>query len=169
MGLFTTGQAISRVRKGTKAISREAYEKKLEEYKSVLDSYRENLNAYEMKLKTFDSSEEDHMAAVQVALDLTYIKEELDEIKTNQDLGTKKREEIFQRVMRLDNTIIDPIKKSSLENKNEIINHVDQLIEVVRKNHKGLKLALGFSLIMNVLSMGGLIFAILYILEIIWI
>ncbi len=169
MGLFTTGQSIAKVRKGTKNTSRETYERRLDEYKQVLDAYKENLASYEMKLRTFEATEEDHMAAVQVALDLTYIKEELDEIKVNQDESATKREELLQKVIRLDNAIVEPIKRNSFENKNEILNRLDTVLHKMHANHKALKIALGFSLFFNLLSIGGLIFVILYLVDNIWI
>lgn len=128
-------------------------EKERREYRELLEEYRTHLDAV-------SATEEDQMAAVQVALDLTYIKEELDGI-----VGRQK--EINQNISKIDNTIIEPIKKNYTANRTATVEKLDEVIQVINQSNKGLKTALGISLFFNVLCAGSLLFIVLWILQII--
>ncbi|MDD6208002.1 MAG: hypothetical protein PUB10_05710 [Clostridiales bacterium] len=58
---------------------------RVEVYDCQIGRFKELLEEYHSKLKALNVNEEDKMAAVQMALDLTYIKEELDEVCQNMD------------------------------------------------------------------------------------
>lgn len=65
----------------------------------VLDQYKDTLTKFLAKIEKLEAekieiSKEDQMAAVQVALDLTYLKEELDVMKPSQDLIVKEMQSV---------------------------------------------------------------------------
>lgn len=59
----------------------EQYDGALAEYKNAVDKYYGLIEQYQEQINKLMGTEEDRMAGVQMALDLTYIKEELDELK----------------------------------------------------------------------------------------
>ncbi len=155
--------------------------KYLPKYIELLDAYEKGIKTYQNKLEGFQVTEEDKMAAVQVALDLTYLKEELDVMRPAQEQMARdltelrsmlealrpQQEDIADKIGKIDNTIIEPIKKNYTANKNATLEKLDEVMETGKKGNKGVKIALGFSLFFNILSTGGLIFVILYQLGII--
>lgn len=161
--------------------------KQTKSYVKLLEGYRESLKMYQNKLERLNKTlvpeniENDHMAAVQVALDLTYIKEELDEIELGQERLDKEihilkdlfegmeagQQEVAVQIGQIDKTIIEPIKKNYTANRFSMISKMDEVIGITKSENKVLKIALVFSLILNLASVGGLAFIILYILGII--
>lgn len=77
-----SGRLIDEVPKAvlTKGII-EQYESAICEYKNAVDKYYGIAEQYQEQIDKIVGTEEDRMAGVQMALDLTYIKEELDELK----------------------------------------------------------------------------------------
>lgn len=147
----------STVEKMLKAL-RLSTEKDRSENQKMLEEYRTALEEYQAHLDLISSTEEDQMAAIQVALDLTYIKEELDRIAGSQ-------KEIGQNISKIDNTIIEPIKQNYTANRNATIEKLDEVISTVENNNRGLKTVLWVSLFFNILCAGGLTFVILWILQ----
>lgn len=135
-------------------------EKERKEYQELLEEYRSSLAACQERLDTLNVTEEDHMAAVQVALDLTYIKEELDGI-----VGRQK--EIDNKFSRIDSTIIEPIKKNYTANRTATVEKLDEVMAAVKESNKGLRTALHISLFFNIVCAGALAFIVLWILQII--
>jgi hypothetical protein len=164
MGLFTSGQSGLRAQREYDHEKRLAYDKKMNEIKQMLDSYQESLHAYQLKLKSFEATEADHMAAVQVALDLTYVKEELEEMKSSQDDYGKKQDELIQTVGKLNHEIMESTNKNSSEYKYDIMNKLDYMLDTLQNGNKKLKTALGFSLFFNLLGAVGIIFVIINLL-----
>ncbi|MFA9463515.1 MAG: hypothetical protein ACERKN_04420 [Velocimicrobium sp.] len=151
--------------------------KQMKNYFLLLDEYKKTLDKYQKKIETFGVSEEDKMAAVQVALDLTYLKEELDEIKPKQDQLAVEMDSLHQmmkeisllqkqieeKFAQIDKVIIEPIMENYSSNRIEIIDKFDQVMEYTKKKSKMML----FSLILNVVSIGGVVFIMLYLMDII--
>lgn len=153
-------------------------------YVKLLEGYRESLKLYQEKLEkaiTDRSMEEDHLAAAQAALELTIIKEELDQLGSKQEkmadeFGQLKtliqsmeagQQEVSAQIGQIDNTIIEPIKKNYTANRFSMLAKMDEVIAITKSENKALKIALLISMVLNLFSAGGLIFIILYILGII--
>jgi len=151
--------------------------KQIKSYLSLLDEYKKTLDKYQKKLDAHSVSEEDKMAAVQVALDLTYLKEELDELRPNQDQisneiaslqelmqeVTQTQKQIVEKLGGIDNLIIEPVNKNYTANRMEIIEKFEQVLEVTKKKSR----LMVISLIVNVICSGALIGVILFLLNII--
>lgn len=159
-----------------------AYEAGIEENEKMLSGYKNQLvetesmiHNYECKLRSFSSTEEDQMAAVQVALDLTYIKEELDVMKkhTDQLLSQKtneiieKQEDIIKRFMDVNASITEPLKRQMHSQEASLMDFLKERESQNASSSRGIKIMLGISLFMNFLMAGGLTFIILYVLGII--
>jgi hypothetical protein len=157
-------ESVERIERMEK--TNEVYKSSLQEYRDELEGYRNSLEQYEKKLEGFRATEEDQMAAVQVALDLTYIKEELNGIVDRQKQITDKVEKI-DKIDRLDSLIIEPIKKNYTANRTATIEKLDEIQENVRRSNQGLRAILWISLFINAISLGGLAFIILWILQIV--
>lgn len=142
-----------------KAVKTSGSEANNEEYKKLLEESKSCLLECRALLEQLSTKEEDQMAAVQVALDLTYIKEELDDIVQSQKISSDK-------MSKIDTTIIEPIKKNYTANRTATVEKLDEVLEEIKKGNQGLKYALGFSLLLNIASVGGLVFIILWILQI---
>lgn len=67
----------------------ERYDGALAEYKNAVDKYYGLIDQYQEQINKLMGTEEDRMAGVQMALDLTYIKEELDELKQYIETASK--------------------------------------------------------------------------------
>lgn len=159
-----------------------AYEAGIEENEKMLSGYKNQLaetesmiHNYECKLRSFSSTEEDQMAAVQVALDLTYIKEELDVMKkhTDQLFSQKtneiieKQEDIIKRFMDVNASITEPLKRQMHSQEASLMDFLKERESQNASSSRGIKIMLGISLFMNFLMAGGLTFIILYVLGII--
>lgn len=155
--------------------------KQVKSYMTLLDDYKRTLEKYQKKVDALNITEEDQMAAVQVALDLTYLKEELEGMKPCQDQLSKEvaslremleeiaptQKQITEKIEGIDTTIIEPVKKNYTANRTAINEKLDQVMEVVGKKGNGMRIALILSLILNVLTTGGLVFVILYMMGVI--
>lgn len=104
--------------------------KQVKHYFSLLEDYRRVLDKYQKKVDAVNISEEDKMAAVQVALDLTYLKEGLDELKPNQD-------QLSKEITSLREAIQEVAQTQSLENAGKmeevIQNSVKQVCEAKQR------------------------------------
>lgn len=156
-------------------------------YIKLLEGYRESLKLYQDKLERLDkamadrSIEEDHLAAAQAALELTLIKEELDQLGMKQQYTADEvrqlkilikgmeaeQQEVSAQIGQIDNIIIEPIKKNYTANRFSMLAKMDEVIAVTKTGNRGLKIALMISMILNLFSAGCLIFIILYILGIV--
>ncbi|MCR5792901.1 MAG: hypothetical protein K6G65_07010 [Lachnospiraceae bacterium] len=125
-----------------------SFENELEESKELLSGYKDCLEACQRKIEDLSATEEDQMAAVQVALDLTYIKEAVDEMAVLQ-------KEITEEIGKLDTTIIEPIKKNYTANRNATVKKLDEILLYVKAKNRGMKVALIISIVVNLLCAGG--------------
>lgn len=148
------------------------YSQKLEEYRNFMTSNstrsRELLEEYYSKLKALNVNEEDKMAAVQMALDLTYIKEELDEVcrgmdensfgQTKQQLEQldERQQDLLLRIVNLDHTVGNPIRKELQESREEMAAKQERFAVKVNKSIGSLKIMLLFSLLLNVACLVGI-------------
>ncbi|MDK2807287.1 MAG: hypothetical protein PWP24_16 [Clostridiales bacterium] len=143
----------------------------------ILSEYKKILEEYQKKMDSFHVSEEDKMAAVQVALDLTYLKEELDEIKPYQDQFINEIDSLHQLVKEMaltqkrmeeklaefDKTILEPVVTNYSSNRIEIIDKFEQVMDFTKKKSKWMVVSFVFSLI----NLSGIVFVILYLIGII--
>ena len=123
-------------------------------YAALLEGYRRALEKYEKKAEALNVSKEDQMAAIQVALDLTYLKEELDVMKPCQEQMAKNMEALNEML-------------KELAPAQELLTEKVEEIHAVRKKGRGMRLALILSLLLNVITGGGLLVTVLYIMGII--
>ena len=167
------------------------YEHRLVEYRDSLERYRQCLTEYENRLNGHEKRSLDHqLSIVQNALDLTYLKEQgekitnqLEELKgqgpdrslvSNIESLASTILDVSYKVDGLDRNVINRItefllelqKQSGYNNKQlqqEISAEVDMLCKSVRKGHSLLWFLLSFCL----LNLAGIVFLVLYIMEII--
>ncbi len=166
------------------------YERNLAEYRNTLENYKKCITDYSSKLDSFEKrSLENQLSIVQSALDMTYLKEQgdhlanlMDEMKNEQMNKTLANlEHLITTVLdtnykmdgldknvvnRLSELLFELQKQTFNQNKDfhyEMEQNLDTLNDKVRKNN----LLLWFLFAFNLISLGGLIFVILYILEII--
>jgi len=157
--------------------------KQIKSYFSLLDEYKKTLEKCQKKLDARSVYEEDKMADVQVALDLTYLKEELDELRPNQDQLSREMvslQEMMQEVIQTqkqivdkldildklderDKLIIESVRKDYTANRLEIIEKFEQVLEVTKKKSRFMVI----SSIVNVICSGALIGVILFLLNVI--
>lgn len=151
------------------------YDSRLEQYEKALSSYRQQLADYESQLKKYEQTDEDQMAAVQAALDLTYIKEELGGMRKYQedtlsgqakDLALK-QDDIFRKVVRLDQELGERLENLFKEQECRLEEMEVRQEQLERKSHKGLKQALGVLIFFTAAGLGGIAFIIMYLLQII--
>lgn len=168
----------------------EQYEHKLAEYRDALENYKKCILAYAGKLENYDKSNLDNqLSVVQTALDITYLKEQgdrlielLEEIKTDKlDKTLANLEHLITAVLdtnykmegldknavnRISEVIVELQKQTSSKNYEqhaELERDIDILNSKVRKNN----VLLWFLFAFNILSLGGLVFVILYIMKVI--
>lgn len=161
--------------------------KQTKSYVKLLEGYRESLKLYQDKLEKLDkamadrSIEEDHLAVAQAALELTLIKEELDQLGIKQQYMADEvqqlkilikgmeagQQQVSAQIGQIDNTIIEPIKKNYTANRFSILAKMDEVIATIKTGNRGIKIVLMISMILNLFSACGLTFIILYILGIV--
>lgn len=149
--------------------------KQVKHYFSLLEDYRRVLEKYQKKVDAVSISEEDKMAAVQVALDLTYLKEGLDEIKPNQDQISKEiaslrqaMEEVAQKqalesVENMEEIIQNSVKQAYEEQQKETLEVCEQLVEGMERKSRWI---FAF-LICNLICSAALIGIFLYMIGVI--
>lgn len=143
----------------------EEYRTSLKEYQDHLGEYRTSLEQYQERLGTVCATQEGQMAEDQIkeeqlSQELTYIKEGLNGIAGRQ-------KEIGDKILKIDTTIIEPIKKNYTANRTATVEKLDEVMEAVKNSNKGLKIALWISLFFNAACAAGLVFIILWILQVI--
>lgn len=162
--------------------------RQVEVYDCQIGRVKDLLEEYHSKLKALNVSEEDKMAAVQVALDLTYIKEELDEVCQNLNQDTihqiqvrldelsenhdqellsllqkldGRQQDLLIRIVNMDHTVGDPIKKELQETREELAASQNRLEGKVDKSMGFLKGMLFASLLLNLVAAGGIVYCLL--------
>lgn len=169
--------------KRTMRLILEKYDSRLEEYSGTLLKYQSRLEEneallmeYKQKLNEIEATEEDQMAAVQVALDLTYIKEELDEVKQHQEevltLQANELEEKLHKILgefaQLKAAIAEPLEKQLHKDRDILEDIIRETEKNIVSSGSGWKKILGISMVFHIISLGGIVFGILYMLGIIW-
>ncbi len=161
-----------------------AYERRLAEYQDTLEIYKKWLSEYSgSKAGTRIASEQSPMN-IQAALDLTYLKEqgekeialmnelskdavgrvlsELELIKVNQAYAGEQLEGLDRNVVnRISELLIELQKQSHTQSQAELTGQVERLEGKLRKNQT----LLWFLFVFNLISVSGIAFLILYILE----
>ncbi|MGF7141625.1 hypothetical protein HNQ56_000035 [Anaerotaenia torta] len=161
-----------------------AYERRLAEYQDTLEIYKKWLSEYSgSKAGTRTASEQSPMN-IQAALDLTYLKEqgekeielmnelskdavgkvlsELELIKVNQVYAGEQLEGLDRNVVnRISELLIELQKQSHTQSQAELTGQVERLEGKLRKNQT----LLWFLFVFNLISVSGIAFLILYILE----
>ena len=166
------------------------YERKLAEYRDTLEFYKKWLLEYTSSIGGTDrKAVEQSLSSVQAAMDLTYLKEqgektmeligelggetvdkllsELEIVKTALAETGYQLEGLDKNVVnRLSELVIELQKQASAQNKQyqaELTSQVEHLERSVRKGHA----LVWFLFVFNLMSISGIVFIILYILEII--
>lgn len=166
------------------------YERKLAEYRDTLENYKKCITEYSGKLENYDKRTLDNqLSIVQTALDLTYLREQIDKsielldeikkgpishmvihleglIKAVVDTSYKIDGLDTNVVNRLSELIIELQKQTIYQNKQlqtELANSIEQLNLKVKKSNSLLWFVIGF----NILGLSALAFLVLYIMEII--
>jgi len=177
-------------KKGGSAESTALYEQKLEKYRDMLENYKKCLVDYSGKLDGYEGRTVDNqLSIVQTALDLTYMKEQSDNImealsKSKEDPENKAQTQlegltaamidVNYKLDGLDKNVVNRLsdfltelqKQSVFQNKQlqtELFTSIEGLTKSVKRGH-GL---LWFLMIFNLISLSGIAFLVLYILEII--
>ncbi len=167
-----------------------SYEHKLAEYRDTLEYYRKWLLEYSDKHENLEHRASGHkLNNVQTAMDLTYIKEQGDKtMELMDDLSSTKISRILLEleklnagletanenlngldknvVNRISELLIELQKQSNLWNKQfqaDIVTDIYALDRRVRRGHA----LLWFVFIFNLVGVSGIVFLILYVLEII--
>lgn len=137
----------------------------LEYYRQQLRQCEMILVQYEKKLEHYDVSEEDKMAAVQMALDLTYIKEELDSVKNSQEEVTDYFNRTLERAICLlyeegkkqNEIILDKVQQLKSDIPQLVKQNTEEITEeVVKRQTKGIRFGLVVSMILHVIAIAGI-------------
>lgn len=188
-GLYNVKDLGNKMKEEAKEVTT-MYEHKLAEYRTTLENYKRWLLEYADKLETSEHRNSDQkMISVQTALDLTYLKElgekntdlleelnrgaisnillELEKLNavlmnTNESLeGIDKN-----AVNRISELLVELQKQNTFQNKQhqtDLTANMDLLGKRVTRGHA----LLWFLLLFNLISISGIAFIILYVLEII--
>lgn len=166
------------------------YEQKLVEYRDTLENYKKCILEYSGKLDNYDNrSMDNQLSIVQSAIDLSYLKEQGDRnAELLEDLGTEEISKILVQLENMmatmvetnlklegmDKNVVSRLSDLVLELQKQIMFHNKQFqtetaisIEKLSKTAKNSKLLLWFLFVFNMISLGGIVFLILYLLEII--
>lgn len=183
MGLFTKEsnyriQAQNEEKKLVQILAR--YDAQLENYRSTLEECQRQISEngkivqeFKQHQKTAETMEKDQMAAVQVALDLTYIKEELDEVKQHQDdlLSGKpfkiaeKLDEITAKLNSVNTSSGTDTLRRQLQSMEANLDQAIKRTESTQgKKNKSFWLLLIFSLLLNLMATGGIVYMILVLI-----
>lgn len=161
-----------------------------EEYRNVLDSYKKCILKYSDKLDDYEKKAIDsQLSTVQTAMDLTYLKEigdkmveTLSEIKDGPSSKTLtelegltaslveanyKLEGLDKNVVNRLSEMLEELQKQSVFQNKQIQTELFTSIEGLTKSVKKGRALTGFLFFFNILSLSGIVFLILYILEII--
>lgn len=166
------------------------YERKLADYRDTLETYKNYINEYSNRLDNYDKkSFNNQLSVIQTALDITYMKEQGEKISDLlEELKSGTLNQMNFTVDRLADVIADTQDKLEGVDEN-ITNHFNGLLSklqaetrlqnkiiqdefavtVNRLNHKIKKsnTLIWFLFIFHIISIAGLVFVILYILDII--
>lgn len=183
-----TGIKIKSVHAQSEATAK--YEQKLAEYRDTLEKYKKYMLEFSNKLEGYDKRSMDNQRSiVQTSLDLTYIKEQSDAIMKN--IEKMKPEDSNKVLLQIDN-LMDTIIETNFKLEGLDKNVVNRISEILLELHKQVmyqneelqseladsivdlsksmkrqKPLLWFSLCFNVISFGGIVFLVLYLMEII--
>lgn len=155
--------------------------KQIKSYISLLDGYKKVLEKYQKKVDLQMLREEDKVAAAQTAIDFTNFKNEMNQIKENQEQLIKElsgfeehlqeiastQREIEEKYKNIDSLIIEPIKKNYTANKMAVNEQLEEVMDLTKKKSRGVKLLMGILLVCHLISIAGITSIVLYLLDII--
>jgi Txe/YoeB family toxin of Txe-Axe toxin-antitoxin module len=188
-GLFSVKDMSNIMKEEAKEVTT-MYEHKLAEYRTTLENYKRWLLEYADKLETSEHRNADQkLISVQTALDLTYLKEQGDRtMDLLEDLNKGSISNIQMELEKLNSALMNANESLEGVDKN-VVNRISELLIEIQKQtafqnkqHQtdltanmellGRRVTKGHTLlwflfIFNLISISGLAFLILYVLEII--
>lgn len=91
----------------------------------------------------------------------------LQEVREKSEKLLDKQEDVIKRLVFVENNLITAVTKTTSENRSAFVTQIAELANHVKRSTRGLKIALVFSVIFNILSVGGIAYLVLCMLEII--
>jgi hypothetical protein len=166
------------------------YKHKLTEYRDTLENYRKMIMEYSGRLEGYDrKSVESQLSKVQVALDLTYIKEQGDKMLELLEALSKKSEDktsdeleglittlvdMNDKIDGLDKNVVNRISELMIElhkqtvfQDKQIQTELSESVELLSRKVKKTNALLWFLFVFGLVGISGIAFIILYILEVI--
>ena len=144
------------------------YDHKLSEYSDLLERYKKCIIEYSDKLDGYDKrSMDNQLSIIQMALDMTYLKEQGDKTIEFLDDTKDNMEGLDKNVVnRLSELVLTIQKQSAEQNKQlqaEVLVKVDMLTRKVKRE----KALIWFFVFINLLSLGALAIFVLYYMDMI--
>jgi hypothetical protein len=187
---FPTGKDIIIRKREDLSDTAVLYERKLAEYRDTLENYRKCILDYNGKLEGYDKKSLDsQLSIIQTALDLTYLKEQGE--KTAEFLQNLKEGSIHRIFSQLENLttalvdtnyqiqgldknavnrlseLIQELQKQSLVYNKQLHTELESSLNNLNNNIQRGNTLLGFIVVLNVLGLSGIVFLVLYIMDII--
>lgn len=168
----------------------EQNDQKLAEYRETLENYKNCILAYSGKLESYEKrSLDNQLSIVQTALDISYLKDQgerqvelLEELKTEQlNKALANLEHLITAVLDtsykmdgLDKNVVNRLSEFSIELQKQADEQsqrrheeLEQDIGILNRKVRKSNALLWFLFIFNIISLGGLAFMILYIMDLI--
>lgn len=165
------GAAVDKLLKAPKT-EKVVYEKDIQDYKQTLGEYCDTLKEYQKRLEQYDAEKSDILIAATEdnenqaeIIELQFQKllnqqEELasqqTELVAQQTKILEQQDKITDKIRKIDNTIIEPIKKNFTANREATVEKLNEVQTTVENNNKTLKTLLFVSMFMNVLCVVGI-------------
>lgn len=92
---------------------------------------------------------------------------EFDELKEKAENLLLKQDDMIKRIVVMESNLINLHNKISTENRSTLVTQIAEISNSVRKENKFLNRAFAVSLVFNILSLGGIVYMVLYMLQII--
>jgi|GEM_PF-2272776 hypothetical protein len=186
-GLTVTRDSAARKREESAHTSGQ-YEQKLAEYREALENYKDCILAYSGKLDSYEKrSLDNQLSIVQTALDISYLKDKGDRsIELLEELKTEQMNKTLANLEHLITTVLDTNYKMDGLDQN-VVNRLSEYMQELQKqefvqnqqHHEELEKDMGilnrkvrksnallwFLFVFNLVSLAGLAFMILYIME----
>lgn len=165
------------------------YDHKIAEYRDTLEAYKKCLFEYSGKIEKYEKrTHEQQLPVVQSALDITYLKDQIDNsIELLQEMKTDQMNKVFADLEHLISSVLDMSYKMDGLDKIVVNRLTDLLLDIQKQNHNQnsefheelvqeieqldrkvnkSNILLRILFLFNLVTLGGLGFVILFILKI---
>ncbi len=172
------GAAVDKLLKAPKT-EKVVYEKDIQDYKQTLGEYCDTLKEYQKRLEQYDAEKSDILIAAtednenqaeiielqfqkllnqqeELASQQTELADKQTELVAQQTKILEQQDKITDKIRKIDNTIIEPIKKNFTANREATVEKLNEVQTTVENNNKTLKTLLFVSMFMNVLCVVGI-------------